>query len=63
VPARHGHPRAMALPLVCQTHNGSSSRPYSSTKWHLPKVVTPLECHLNQAAFLDATTFGRCHLP
>jgi hypothetical protein len=32
-------------------------------KWHLPKVDTPLERHLNQVAFLDATTFGRWHLP
>ena len=27
-------------------------------KWHLSKVETPLECHLNQVAFLDASTFG-----
>jgi len=32
-------------------------------KWHLPKVDTPLECHMNQVAFLDASPFGRCHLP
>ena len=32
-------------------------------KWHLPKVDNPLERHLNQVAFLDATTFGRCHVP
>ena len=27
------------------------------------KVDTPLECHLNQVEFLEASTFGRCYLP
>ena len=32
-------------------------------KWHLPKVETSLEYHLNQVVFLGASTFGRYQLP
>jgi len=43
--------------------NGTTPLLAAVPPWRQPKVDTPLECHLNQVAFLDASTVGRCHLP
>ena len=55
--------RPSRAPGLGSTLSAYTTLETKSGQWHLRNEDPPLECHLNQVAFLDASSFGRRHLP